>query len=88
MIADIEAMFYQVRVPPNDCDALRFLWWPDRNLSEEPKEYEMRVDLFGGSSPPSCANFALKKTARDREADFCPRVIENVEKNFYVDDCQ
>ena len=87
MIADIEAMFYQVRVPPNDCDALRFLWWPDGNLSEEPKEYEMRVHLFGGASSPSCANFALKKTARDNEADYSPRVIETVEKNFYVDDC-
>ena len=81
MIADIEARFYQVRVPPNDCDVLRFLWWPDGNLSEEPKEYEMRVHLFGGASSPSCANFALKKTARDNEADFSTNVIETVEKN-------
>ena len=27
-IAEIEAMFYQVRVPSEDCHALRFLWWP------------------------------------------------------------
>lgn len=87
LIVDIEAMFYQVRVPPSDCDALRFLWWPEGNLSKEPEEYEMRVHLFGGASSPSCANFALKKTARDNEADFNPKVIETVKRNFYVDDC-
>ena len=86
-IGDIEAILYQVRVSSEDCDALRFLWWPEGNLSEEPEEYEMRVHLFGGASSPSCANFALKKTAKDNEADFSPEVIETVERNFiYVDD--
>ena len=87
LIADIEAMFYQVQVPSADCDTLRFLWWPEGNLSEEPEEYEMRVHLFGGASSPSCANFALKKTAKDNEGDFSPEVIKTVERNFYVDDC-
>ncbi|XP_028406776.1 uncharacterized protein LOC114529218 [Dendronephthya gigantea] len=87
MIADVEAMFYQVRVPSSDCDALRFLWWPDGDLSKEVEEYEMRVHLFGGASSPSCANFALKKTAKDNETSFNAKVIETVEKNFYVDDC-
>ena len=57
-MSDIEAMFYQVSVPLADCDALRFLWWPQGNLSEEPEEYEMRVHLFGGASSSNCANFA------------------------------
>ena len=26
-IADLEAMFHQVKVLPKDADALRFLWW-------------------------------------------------------------
>ncbi|XP_028417119.1 uncharacterized protein LOC114541385 [Dendronephthya gigantea] len=80
-------MFYQVRVPSSDCDALRFLWWPAGDLSKEAEEYEMRVHLFGGASSPSCANFALKKTAKDNETSFNAEVIETVEKNFYVDDC-
>ncbi|TWW61446.1 hypothetical protein D4764_04G0000930 [Takifugu flavidus] len=29
MMADIESMFYQVRVPGTDADLLRFLWWPN-----------------------------------------------------------
>lgn len=35
-MADIEAMFHQVRVPINQCDFLRFLWWPDGNLDCPP----------------------------------------------------
>lgn len=29
--ADVESMFHQVKVPPEDADLLRFLWWPDGN---------------------------------------------------------
>ena len=87
LMSDIEAMFHQVRVRPSDCDALRFLWWPDGDLSTQPEEYQMRVHLFGGASSPSCANFALKRTAEDNKGDFDLQTIETVERNFYVDDC-
>lgn len=33
MMADIESMFHQVRVHPEDCDVLRFLWWPEGNIN-------------------------------------------------------
>jgi len=26
-MGDLEAMFHQVRVTPDDCDVLRFVWW-------------------------------------------------------------
>ena len=87
LVADIEAMFHQVRMNPLDCDALRFLWWPDNDLTREPAEYRMEVHLFGGTSSPSCANFCLKKTAEDNAGDFEPEVVNTVKRNFYVDDC-
>ena len=87
MTSDIEAMFHQVRVRPSDCSALRFLWWPNGELDKPIEEYEMRVHLFGGTSSPSCANFALQRTAEDNKADFDPETVETVKKNFYVDDC-
>ena len=61
VMADIECMYYQVRVPPNDSDVLRFLWWPRNDFERQPEEYQMGVHLFGAVSSPSCANFALRK---------------------------
>lgn len=87
IMSDIEAMFHQVRVRPEDSDALRFLWWPNGDLTLQPQEYKMEVHLFGGVSSPSCANFALQKTADDNQKEFSPEVINTVKRNFYVDDC-
>ena len=69
-MADIESMFYQVRIPEHQRSFLRFLWWPDGELQNEVCEYEMCVHLFGATSSPSCCNFALKKTACDNEHKF------------------
>ncbi|KAK3712224.1 hypothetical protein QZH41_009770, partial [Actinostola sp. cb2023] len=85
-MSDIEAMFYQVRVRPSDCKYLRFLWWPDGNMEREPHEYQMSVHLFGGASSPSCANYALKKTAEDNKDYFDHETVQTVKGNFYVDD--
>ena len=86
-MCDNEAMFHQVRVRPTDCDALRFLWWPERNLALPPEEYQMTVHLFGAASSPSCANFALKQVAEDHKTEFDLETIQTVKRNFYVDDC-
>ncbi|CAL9682043.1 unnamed protein product [Knipowitschia caucasica] len=87
LMADIEAMFHQVRVPPEDCDLLRFLWWPDGNCERELVEYRMVVHLFGATSSPSCACFALRKCAEDNRKHFSPVAINTLLHNFYVDDC-
>ena len=86
-MSDVEATFHQVSVNPEDHSALRFLWWPNGNLDLEPEEYMMTMHLFGAVSSPSCANFALKKTAADNWADFNSKAVRTVEQNFYVDDC-
>ncbi|XP_060557429.1 uncharacterized protein LOC132717868 [Ruditapes philippinarum] len=86
-IADIEATFHQVCVIDEDRDALRFHWWPNGELDKIPKQYRMNVHLFGATSSPSCAAYALKRTAKDFSHLFKPEVALTVEKNFYVDDC-
>ncbi|XP_034057992.1 uncharacterized protein LOC117536983 [Gymnodraco acuticeps] len=84
-MADIEAMFHQV--PEEDSDLLTFLWWPDGDLSSELEEYQMVVHIFGATSSPSCANFALQQCARDNVDDFSPEAVSSMLRNFYVDDC-
>ena len=74
-------------VTPNDCDALRFLWWPNNDLKSEPEEYQMMVHLFGTTSSPSCPNFGLWQTAEDNCQEFSKETVDSVKDNFYVDDC-
>ena len=87
LMSDIESMFHQVKVRPEDCSALRFLWWPNGNLDEDPEELIMTVHLFGGVSSPTCANFALRKSANDHRQEVDPEIVSTVEGNFYVDNC-
>ncbi|XP_071963870.1 uncharacterized protein [Antedon mediterranea] len=86
-MADIESMYYQVRVRKNDSDYLKYLWWPDGNTEKQPEEYKMMVHLFGGVSSPSCANYALKRNAEDNRDDFDAETIKTAKESFYVDDC-
>ena len=86
IMADIEAMFCQVRVAQNDQDVLRFLWWPNGDMSREPEAYRMTIHLFGGVWSPSCASYALLRTAEDSRSDFSDELILCVQRNFYVDD--
>eukprot|EP00794_Sanderia_malayensis_P021405 gene21405-biopygen17186 len=87
VMADIEGMFLQVKVPVEDANCLQFLWWPDGDLQSKPKEYQMLVHLFGATSSPSCASFALLQTAEDNKDDFDSVTVETMKKKFYVDDC-
>ena len=71
VMADVEKMFYQVKVTEPDQNYLRFLWWPKSDLTKEPVDYRMTVDLFFGASSPGCSNVvALKRTADDHEEEF------------------
>ena len=85
--ADIETMFYQVRVAPSDKDALRFYWWPNGDLDRIPEICRMTVHLFGARSSPICATFCLRQTAKKFGKHFNPCVAAIVLNNFYVDDC-
>ena len=85
LVADIEGMFNQVKVPPEDSDALRFLWWEDSDL-EKLSEFQMTTHIFGATDSPSCANFCLKKAAEDHKGRFSVEAVSVVDKDFYIDD--
>ena len=56
LVADIESTFNQVKVPPEDSDALRFLWWENNDL-ESPSEFQMTSHIFGAKVSPSPASY-------------------------------
>ena len=87
VMADVEAMFHQVKVTPSDRDVLRFLWWENGELDGNLKTYRMTVHLFGGVWCPSCAQFALRRTALDSTQEYDQMTLTTVRECFYVDDC-
>jgi len=87
LVADAEAMFCQIRICPRDRDCLRFLWWPNGDLTQKATPYRMKVHLFGGTSSPSCAAFSLRQAACDVGGAYEPVVASTIERCVYVDDC-
>ena len=54
VMADIEAMYYQVLVPDDQQTFLKFLWWNTNNFDEKPQDFMMCAHVFGGKSSASC----------------------------------
>ena len=78
-IADLEAMFHQVKVLPKDADALRFLWWSGSLINPPDKS---PLSNLGATLSPCCANRSVRQTADDNEDRLSPDVINIVLRNF------
>lgn len=84
-MCDIEKMFHQFQLHERDRDYFRFLWWKAGNVSAHPREYHMNVHLFGATSSPGCANYALQHLATEHQHVY-PLGSQFILQNFYVDD--
>ena len=81
--ADIEGMFLQVGVLPCDQPSLRYLWWEDPTANVVVHQYTRHI--FGAKDSPTCANYALKRSASGNAKDY-PEAAKTVLENFYMDD--
>ena len=86
VMADIEGMYHQVKLPEEYSKFLRFFWWEDGNLENDPIEYEMLVHPFGAISSKNCVIFALHQTAFDNREELGEDAMDTLLNDFYVDD--
>ena len=73
--ADIEEMFLQVGLPPEDRAPFSFFWYPDGDLQKRPEIYQFNVHPFGVTSSPFCAAFALRCVSNDNRMTFDEKTI-------------
>ena len=83
--ADIQHMFSNYLVPPEQRNYLRYFWFRNNDKEEELVQYRSKVHIFGCSSSPAVANFCLRYAARSLEDDQTG-VKELLSNSFYVDD--
>ena len=76
-------MFLQVGVLARDQISLRFLWREDTTSNVVVHQYTRHI--FGAWDSPTCANFALRKTATDNMSTY-PEATSVVNEKFYMDD--
>ena len=78
--ADIEGMYMQVSVNPEDRKFLRFLCG-----AEQPEFFEYTRFVFGAKCSPTCAIYAFRTCADDNNESH-PHIKKLVYENFYMDD--
>ena len=86
ILADIESMYYQVRIPVEHRKFVRFFWWEDGDTESIPIEMEMCVHVFGATSSKNCVTYALHQAAKDNKERFGEEAMRCLLEEFYVDD--
>ena len=83
LACDIEKMYYNFYVNPEDRNFLRFVW-PDSETGVV-RDYRMTVHIFGAKSSPAVATYGLRHLASSQKEKF-PEAADFIIRNFYVDD--
>ena len=81
--ADIEKMYHQVRLAPEDREAFRFIYRPP-GTTGPPLTYQMLVHVFGAVSSPATCLFAMNRAVEENRIQF-PEAEKIVKCSFYVD---
>ncbi|CAD7003494.1 unnamed protein product [Ceratitis capitata] len=82
--ADIQEMFHQVLIRPEDRCAQRFLW-RNGDSQRTPDVYEMTAMTFGAACSPSSAHFVKVKNATEHD-NYDRRAVQAITDYHYVDD--
>ncbi|UYV64523.1 hypothetical protein LAZ67_3001090 [Cordylochernes scorpioides] len=83
LVADIEKMYRQIRLHPDDIKYQTILWRDRKDL--ELQEYNLLTVTYGLACAPYLAIRTLHQIAHEVQVSN-PRVSKNIREDFYVDD--
>ena len=83
---DIKKAFLQIRIHPQDRDALRVLWYKDL-ITKQIKEYRFSRAIFGAGPSPYILNATIKKHVGKFNSRY-PETTKSLLTDTYVDDIQ
>lgn len=83
LAADVEKMFRQILVHPDDRDLQRIFW--RQNQGSPVTEFQLTTATYGTASAPFLATRTLRQCAIDHRDEF-PKATQHVLTHFYVDD--
>lgn len=83
LTADIEKMFRQIMVDPDDAVYQKILWRDNPN--EAVRTYQLKTVTYGTASAPFLAVRCLQQLADD-ESDTYPLAADAIRNDFYMDD--
>ncbi|XP_055612957.1 uncharacterized protein LOC129759509 [Uranotaenia lowii] len=81
--SDVQEMFHQIQIRPEDRNAQRFLWRSDP--SHTPDVYLMDVATFGSTCSPASAQFVKNLNAEQHSSKY-PDAAKSIIHRYYVDD--
>ena len=84
--ADIKGMFYNVSLPEEERNFLRFLWWEDGDPKRAIIEHRLTHQAPGLTSSGSNACFIIRKVSEDNLTRAGRETVESLRNHFYMDD--
>lgn len=84
--ADIEQMFYCLKVCQEHHEFLCFLWFRDNDLAKGITEYHITVRLFGNSPSPAVAIYGMRRATLKGQEEYGMEAKQFVLRNLYVND--
>ena len=84
--ADVEGMFHNFLLEPQDRDFTRFFWFTQNNPEKPLTEFRATRHVFGNTSSPALANIGLRYAIMNASPEPSSASKDFVFNHFYVDD--